>query len=263
MDDVGIGRLLRQVRVRLGWPQGEVALRAGISPSAYSEIERGLLETVPLGKLRKVATVLEVRLMLEPRWRGAALDRMLSSRHASMAEAVLRLLVDAGWETHSEVSFNHFGERGVVDIVAWHAPTATLLLIELKTELADPNDLLAVMDRRRRLAAEIVRQFGWAPKVVGQWVVVAASRTNARRLAEHRTLLRSAFPSDGRSVPGWLRDPSGPVAALWFLPDSAGSGDRPSHAPRLRVRARGPRSGGGSQRSDGASQRSGETSQAA
>ena len=77
MDDLAVGRLFREIRVRLGWPQKMVALRAGISEGAYSAIERGLLETVPLGKLRRVAAVLEVRMPLDPRWRGAAVDRLV------------------------------------------------------------------------------------------------------------------------------------------------------------------------------------------
>ena len=213
-----------------------VAAKSGISTSAYSEMERGLIEPVPLGKLRKVGAVLEARLVLEPRWRGAALDRMLASRHASMTEAVSRLIIDAGWEVRPEVSFNNFGERGVVDLVAWHAASHTVLLVELKTELVDINDLRAVTDRRRRLAAIIIEPFGWKPVIVSQWVVVAESRSNRRRLAEHRTALRAAFPSDGRAVAGWLTAPNWSSAALWFLPDSAGSSTRQRHAPRVRVR---------------------------
>lgn len=242
MDDLATGRLFRELRVRLGWPQSEVAKRAGISQAAYSEIERGLIETLPVGKLRRVAAVLEVRLTLEPRWRGAAIDRFMSSRHASMTEAVVRLLVLAGWQVQPEVSFNHFGERGVVDIVAWHPPTGTLLLIELKTEILDANDLLATTDRRRRLAATIAEPFGWKPRQVAQWVVVAESKTNRRRLATHRTAFRAAFPTDGRAVGGWLRRPDRPLSALWFLPDSGGSSDRPRRAPTLRVHRARPRS---------------------
>jgi transcriptional regulator with XRE-family HTH domain len=238
VDDLAIGRVLRELRIRLGWPQRVVAAKARISASAYSEIERGHIESVSLGKLRKAAAVLEVRLVLEPRWRGAALDRAMSSRHASMSEAITRLLTNPGWEVRPEVSFNHFGERGVVDLVAWHAPSRTILLVELKTELVDINDLLTVTDRRRRLAATMVEQFGWTPACVAQWVVVAESRTNRRRLAEHRTVLRAAFPADGRSVGGWLAAPRDSTSALWFLPDSGPAGDRPRRAPRMRVRVR-------------------------
>jgi transcriptional regulator with XRE-family HTH domain len=240
VDDLAIGRVFRMLRIRLGWTQGDAAAKAGISRAAYSAIERGHLDTVALARLRRVAAIYEVRLLLEPRWRGAALDRALSSRHASMSEDVTRLLVAWGWEVRPEVSFNHFGERGVVDLVAWHGRSHTVLLVELKTELVDINGLLTVTDRRRRLVKTIVEQFGWRPEHVGQWIVVAESRTNRRRLAEHRTVLRTAFPGDGRSVPGWLTRPGRAVAALWFLPYSSAGSSRQSAAPQLRVRRRPP-----------------------
>ena len=206
--------------------------------TSYSEIERGEIGSVPVGKLSRVAGVLEVRLVLEPSWRGAAIDRVVSSRHSAMAEAVTRMLVDAGWDVRPEVSFNHFGERGIVDLVAWHAGLRTLLLIELKTELADVNALLGTTDRRRRLAATIAAPFGWRPETVAQWLVIAEGTTNRRRVAEHRTLLRAAFPEDGRSVRGWVERPAAAVRALWFLSDSAGGERGRSHAPRLRVHVR-------------------------
>ena len=118
---------------------------------------------MPLQKLRRVAAVLEVRLLLEPRWRGAAIDRVRGHRHSSMADAITRLLTDARWFVRPEVSFNHFGERGIVDLIAWHPPTRTLLPIEFKTELADVNRLLGTTDVRRRLAATIAEPIGWAP----------------------------------------------------------------------------------------------------
>jgi transcriptional regulator with XRE-family HTH domain len=236
MDDLALGRVLRELRVRRQWTQQMVATRAQVSSSAYSEVERGRLDSVPLARLRRIAAALEVRLVIEPRWRGAGLERALSARHASMGEAITRTLTAAGWEVQPEVSFSHFGERGVVDLAAWHADAGTLLLVELKTELVDINGLLAVADRRRRLAATIVAPLGWAPKRVGMWIVIAESRTNRRRVAEHRTVLRAAFPHDGRSISGWLADPRGAAAALWFLPDSSGAGVRTRRAPRMRVR---------------------------
>lgn len=238
MEDLALGRVFRELRHRLGWPQRIVAERAQISAAAYSAMERGHLDGVPLRKLRAVAGVLEVRLVLEPSWRGAALDRALSSRHAAMTETVTRILVDAGWEVRPEVSFSHYGERGVVDLVAWHAGTRTLLLVELKTELADVNRLLEVADRRTRLAATVAAPFGWRPDSVSQWVVLADGRTNRRRVAAHQTVLRAAFPADGRSIAGWLAQPARRLSALWFLPDSSATSARPSPTPRQRIRPR-------------------------
>jgi DNA-binding Xre family transcriptional regulator len=238
MDDLALGRIFRRMRIRLGWRAADVAARAGISTSTYSRFERGDLGRTKLSTIRRVGEVLEVRVVPDARWRGAALDRFLAEAHVAMAELVTRMLLGAGWEVRPEVSFNHFGERGVVDLVAWHPATRTALLIELKTELADINELLAVTGRRRRLALVILEPLGWRPDRVAQWVVVAAGRTNQRRLGDHRELLRSAFPADGRSVAGWLANPSAPVSALWFLPDVHGMrrGRGPASPMRVRVR---------------------------
>jgi len=90
------------------------------------------------------------------------------------------------------------------------------------------------MDRRRRLASQIVKARGWYPRTVSTWVIVARSRTNDRRLAEHRTVLRSAFPAGLHDVRRWLREPTGSIDALSMWTESA---TRPL-APTRRVRAR-------------------------
>src|SRR4051794_253417 len=82
------------------------------------------------------------------------------------------------------------GERGVIDILAWHASSQTLLVIELKTEIVDVNDLMGKADKKRRLAALIGRDRGWKPRSVGLWVIVADSKTNRRRVQSHATTLR-------------------------------------------------------------------------
>jgi hypothetical protein len=123
-----------------------------------------------------------------------------------------------GWLIMPEVSFAFRGERGVIDIVAWHAASRTLLVIELKTRLVDINDLMATMDVRGRMASRIAQDRGWEPLAIGLWVVVAPARTNTRALAEHATILRAKFPADGRVMRRWLARPIGDVAALSFMP---------------------------------------------
>ena len=240
MHDLAIGRVFRRLRHRLAWRQEDVARRAGVSTSTYSDAERGQFGRMTLKTVRRIAAVLEVDLPLEARWRGGSLDRLLSQRHAEMSELLATTLIAAGWEVRPEVSFSHFGERGVVDLVARHAASQILVLIEIKTELADINALLGVSDRRRRLAAVIARSCGWTASNVSEWLVVAEGRTNRRRVATHGTLLRAAFPRDGRAISGWLRRPVGSMDALWFLPDSNEGGRRRTRAPRLRVRTTNP-----------------------
>ena len=156
-----------------------------------------------------------------------------------MHEAVAGLLAGFdGWVFEPEVSFSIYGERGIIDILAWHPARRVLLVIELKTEIVDVSGLLGSMDQRRRLAWRIARDRGWDPKVVSMWVVVADTRTNRRALAAHAGVLRAKFPMDGRSMRRWLRDPSERVDALGFLPHRHGMAVRRTLAPIRRVAAR-------------------------
>jgi hypothetical protein len=156
---------------------------------------------------------------LAVRWRGGDLDRLLNARHSAMHEQMARFWGELSqWQAVPEVSFSIYGERGVIDWLAWHDQTRTVLVTELKSQLVDIQELVATNDRRMRLAKVIGREHGWEPLVVGCWVVVADGRTNRRHMAAHRTLVRTAFPEDGRTVGGWLADPAGPIRCLSFMP---------------------------------------------
>lgn len=248
MDDQAVGLAIRRVRLRRNERQQDVAARAAISRTAYSRIERGHLESTTIHAIRAAAAALEIRIGLLARWRGGDLDRLLSARHAVMGERVAGRLGLAGWDVAPEVSFNHFGERGVIDLLAWHARRRALLVVELKTELVDVNEVLGTMDRRRRLMPTIAGGRGWVPAHLGAWLVIADSRTNRRHVAAHRELLRAAFPEDGRQVATWLSEPDRPHSALWFLPDDLGRNAGRGLAPRKRVGHLAPRTTGSESR---------------
>lgn len=235
MDDGTIGLALRRIRLRRDERQADVAARAGVTQSTYSLAERGHLDRMSLATLRRIVASLEIRLDLIPRWRGGDVDRLVNGRHAVMGAQVTDRLRAAGWEVAPEVSFNHFGERRVIDLLGWNAVARALLIVELKTEVVDANDLLATMDRRLRLGRQIARDRGWDPTTVSGWVVIADSRTNRRHVHALAPLLRSAFPEDGRAAAGWLRQPYRRHLALWFLTDSDPGDARRSLAPRKRV----------------------------
>ena len=181
-----------------------------------SRVERGHLDTLTVRNLEAICAVLDIRVDVVPRWRGGDLDRLLNSGHAALHEAVARWFRRrwTAWTLAPEVSFAIYGERGVIDILAWHAPTRTLLVIELKTELVDLNELVGTVDRKRRLAARIARERGWDAQRVGVWVLVASTRTNRRRLADHAAFLRNAFPATSTAIREWLADPTTPLAAI-------------------------------------------------
>ncbi len=170
-----------------------------------------------------------------------------------------------GWQWAAETSFSAWGERGVIDLLAWHAGRCCLLVIELKTELVDPAALLAQVGRYRRVAPAVARERGWgteSPKTlrnsvapnrvvssarsvasgravgsgdVACWVVVADTSSNRARLARHRALLRGTFPVDGRKMAGWVADPREPVMGLSFLREMHGrTGTRLGPVRRVR-----------------------------
>ena len=246
MDDQRAGRALRAVRLHRRRRQVDIARAAGVSQSSVSRVERGHLGSFSLDTLRGVAAALEATLDVGVRWRGGEVDRVVSARHAAMTDRmVAQLDAVGGWQWAAEASFSAWGERGVIDLLAWHAGRRCLLVIELKTELVDPAALLAQVDRYRRLAPVVARERGWAaarpgaagPGSVACWVVVADTSSNRARLARHRTLLRGTFPVDGRQMAGWLVDPDAPVMGLTFLRDIRGeTGTR--LGPVRRVRAR-------------------------
>ena len=160
--------------------------------------------------------MLEVRVDLVARWRAGDLDRLLNAGHSALHDSVAAWFRELfpEWELAPEVSFSIYGERGVVDIVAWHSGRRALLIIELKTDISDVNELVGTFDRKRRLAREIVKKRGWVPTTVSGWVIVSAGRTNRARVAAHGAMLRTAFPFDGRSIKEWLANPTRAISAL-------------------------------------------------
>jgi transcriptional regulator with XRE-family HTH domain len=239
MDDQRIGSGLRAMRIRRRLRQRDLSAAAGVPRGVIALIEHGRLDYVGFGQIRAVARALDARFEGLVRWQGGDLDRLTNRGHAQMHEAMARWFAELdGWLAVPEVSFAHYAERGVIDVMAWHASTGIVLVIELKPAIVDIYDLLSTMDRRRRLAWKIAYDLGWNPELVATWVVVAPGRTNSRALAEHATVLRAKFPGDGRSMRRWLARPTGEVAALSFLPKARLSDlGRDGRTPR-RVSAR-------------------------
>ena len=104
MDAVRLGAVCRALRIKKGWRQIDLALRAGCARSVISDIENGRI-----GKLQ-VDTLIGVIGGIE-----RSGERIIAP----------------------EVSFAIRGERGVIDILAWHAKPGHSLVIELKTDIVD------------------------------------------------------------------------------------------------------------------------------
>jgi len=239
-------------RIRRGWRQQDLATACSLSRGTISRIERGHLQELSIGSVRRVCHELEIRVELLPRSRLGAGDRLANARHAALAEFVVAWLGKLdGWTVRPEVSFAFYADRGIVDVMGWHPARGAVLIIELKTEIVDVGELLGTLDRKRRVARQIAEQLGWRATQVGVCLLVADSMTNRRRVDSHAATLRAAFPSDGRTLRRWLREPVGDLRAMRFVSDARQGRVRSTFAaPRriaTRCRHRGtalPRSGG-------------------
>lgn len=236
MDDIRAGRLLRALRRRRGLRQVDVAIAADVGQATISLIERGHLDRLAIRTIRSVFAVVDARFDSAVSWRGGAIDRLLDERHSLLVGAVADLLRAESWLVELEVTFSVYGERGSIDILAYHPATRTLLIVEVKTELTSIEEAIRRHDAKVRLGVEIAAdRFGWPVDAVppSRLLVVLETSANRRRVSRHDQSLGVAYPARGRDIRRWLRRPAGPVRGLGFLPLSNRGSTRP--APGARV----------------------------
>jgi transcriptional regulator with XRE-family HTH domain len=240
MDDARIGRTILVLRQRRGWRQTDLAARAGVSPSAISSIERGKVDRYTLTVIRRVLKALDGSTELDVRWHGRGdLDRLLDADHARLVDGWTERQPAGGWETWNEASFSIYGERGPIDLLAFHAATGILEVAECKTGLWDQQETLGLLDVKVRLAPRVAGDRGWRVKAVVPALVLADGRTVRRRVGEHPSLF-GRFSTRGRSAHAWVRSPWPGVAGLLVfvpLPKSNDRGLRRAGQQRVRVPA--------------------------
>jgi transcriptional regulator with XRE-family HTH domain len=242
MDDGRVGLAIRALRRRRGWRQRDLAAAAAVSQATISILERGHLDRASVRVVRDVVEALDGRATFDIRWRGAALDRLLDERHAALGARVVAELRAHAWEAQVEVSYARYAERGSIDVLGWHPETRSLLVVELKTEIASAEETLRKHDEKVRLAPQIARErCGWRPTVVGRVLVLPDDRTVRRRWAKMESLMSAAMPAATVEVKRWIRAPRRELFGVWFLPLIDVSSRSRSSASRERVRC--PRSG--------------------
>jgi hypothetical protein len=123
---------------------------------------------------------------------------------------VATILRGLGWQVLPEVTFQHYGERGSIDLLALRAVSLAACVIELKTAVYSYEEMQRTLDVKGRLVAEVVWQrVGWRPRHVGTVLVLEETTTNRRRLRSIEPLLRAGLPGSAWDVRRWLADPAG------------------------------------------------------
>jgi hypothetical protein len=184
--------------------------------STWSNFERGNLDGLSLRTVRTCLAAVELRLELAASGPTGPVAQLRDARHAAMQAAWAERLAGMGWSVWPERSFSHFGERGRVDLLAWHATTGCLLVAEIKTELIDAQDLLGRLDVKARLAGVLASDLSLArPRRVARMILFRESMTNRRAVDRLAPLFRQ-YPVRGDSALRWLRSPGAGDGLLLF-----------------------------------------------
>ena len=237
MDVIRFGLGIRALRHKRRWTQAHLAAKVDVSRTLIWRIERGHADRVAVHVLVRVAAALGGRIDLRLSWRGEGLDRLLDARHASLVERVVEILTSSDWEVATEVTSNIRGERGSIDILACHAATGSLLMIEVKSVVPDMQAMLVGIDRKGRLASEIARERGWRVTSVTRLLVLPDDRTARRRVERHGATFQTALPARTVDVRRWIRHPEGTKHGVLFLSDAR----HPSTRHRISTPRPGPR----------------------
>ncbi len=218
MNDVRVGRIVRAIRTDRGLRQEDVAAPIDVDRSVMTDLEAGRLEAVSLRTARRLCGRLGIDLIVEARWRGGAVDRLLDRDHAAIVERVSRVLTAAGWQVELEFTFNEFGDRGSVDVLGWHPVDRALLIVEVKSTFTDLQAMLMTLSRKVRVVPKVAaRERGWDRRSLGRILVVIGTSRNRRVVGSHRSVFDATFPSNTLATRQWIHAPTSDFAGLWFV----------------------------------------------
>ena len=134
-----------------------------------------------------------------------------------------------------EVSFSVGGERGSVDVLAWHPGAGIALVVEVKSVVPDLQATLHGLDRKARIGPTLARDRGWPVRTLARLLgkdgaKVARAARNADKLAGlSRETNAKAFACDATDAGAVDRlfdaDESALVAVCADACSRAGSGE--------------------------------------
>ena len=199
----------------LEWSQDELSRRSGLAQSAISRLERGIHSGLDLDELDRLAAALGGRFRLgfdAPFLADRARQR--DRVHARCIAFVARRLERAGWLILTEVEIVGSAGPGWIDVLAFHPASATLLVIEIKTEIHDLGRIQRTLDWYEHAAWPAARRFGWRPRrSLGALLVLETAAVDAA-LRENRELLTRTFAGTAADlsvlVGGRASGPPGP-----------------------------------------------------
>jgi transcriptional regulator with XRE-family HTH domain len=237
MDDIRVGRICRALRRRRGWRQLDLARRVGCHQTTVSRLERGQLEHLDIGLVRRILRELGASFDGTVAWRAGDLDHLLDERHAAIVERIVAIADSLGWAAISEATYSIYGERGSIDVFGANRSAQAVVVFEIKTDIPRVEEAARRHDEKVRLAPKLaIDRFGFRPAIVASVLVMPEDARLRRRVLAHEATFRSRYPADSHDVRAWLRKPDGPLHGIWFLSPKrmALGSQRPSGPRRVR-----------------------------
>jgi transcriptional regulator with XRE-family HTH domain len=174
------------LRIRRGWRQLDVGIKASLSAAAIGRQENGILGS--LHALEVHAAVFGLRLDVRLLGRAGELTRLSDEEHAALVETAAAAFRQQGFLTETEASFSEWGERGRIDLLALNPRSGMLVIVEAKTQLLDLQDLFGALNVKERLAPSVAGHLGWQVRRRVTILWVAATSANREVVRAHPTL---------------------------------------------------------------------------
>lgn len=192
--------VVRTGRESLGWTKTDLAERTGISRQMIAAVESAQANP----SLDLIAALLDgLDIDLELVGRGPTAiegSRSHDAAHAICSAYIQRRLEARGWEVAREVRIEDGRYIGWIDLLAFHPPTRTVLVIEVKTRIDDLGAIERSIDWHARGARRAAQRLGWQPRRVSAWVLALATDEVEDELRRNRVVWESGFPRRARGL---------------------------------------------------------------
>lgn len=196
-----VGTGIARVREAIGWTQKELGARVGQTQGWVSRVENGRIEDLTFTSAERLLAAMGARLVVsvDAPYLGDR-QRQREPGHSRMSAHASTRLTRDGWEVATEVEVGGDRSRGWIDILAYHAATGILLVIELKTEIHDLGAIQRSLGWYEREAWNAARRLGWRPRRIVGCLLLLATDANDTRAAENRDVLAAEFGGRARDL---------------------------------------------------------------
>lgn len=178
-----------------------------MSQAMVCAVENGRVDDLTFARAQRMLEAMGARLVIsvEAPYLGDR-ERQRDLVHARCSAHVAARLRRSGWTVATEVEIGGDRSRGWIDVLAYHASLAWLLVIEVKTEVRDLGAIERALGWYVREAMDAARRFGWRPEHSLGCLLLLATEANDLRARSNREAFAHGFPTRARELAGLVSD---------------------------------------------------------